>query len=158
MKRGSPLRRLTPLTTRSPLVTRKPLAARTPLRAGGSRLRRTVLAQVSPARRAENQVRRDVVAALRAAQEATFGYTYCERCKRRGTVHGHEILARAHGGSITDPANIRLLCNPCNGWCEDDPPRAAWDGWKISGKHDRDPALLPGQVRDINGRIVVVRG
>jgi hypothetical protein len=152
MKRGGPLKRLTPLTAR------KPLATRSPLRAGGRALRRTVLAQVSPGRRAENQVRRPVITKLRAAQVATFGYTYCERCKRRGHVDGHEILARAHGGSITDAANIRLLCRPCNGWCEDDPIPAAWDGWKASAKHDRDPALMPGQVRDINGRIVVVRG
>jgi len=117
-----------------------------------------VLAQVSSKRRHENTVRRPVVATLRAGQVAMFGYTYCERCKRRGHVDGHELLARAQGGSITDPANIRLLCRPCNGWCEDDPIPAAWDGWKVSGKHPRDPQLMPGQVRDITGRIVVVRG
>lgn len=38
---------------------------------------------------------------------------WCEvpGCIRRAD-DGHEVLSRARGGSITDPANIRLVCRP----------------------------------------------
>jgi len=40
-------------------------------------------------------------------------------------VHGHEILKRSRGGSITDISNIILLCNFHNCWLEDHPHLAA---------------------------------
>lgn len=35
-----------------------------------------------------------------------------------GALNGHEIITRGDGGSITDPANIVLLCNHHNEWCD----------------------------------------
>jgi hypothetical protein len=37
----------------------------------------------------------------------------------------HEILSRARGGSITDPANILLVCRRCHSWITENPNVAA---------------------------------
>lgn len=47
----------------------------------------------------------------------------------------HEVLTRARGGSITDPANCLHLCRPCHSWVTDHPKeslaaglvRSSWD-------------------------------
>lgn len=93
--------------------------------------------------------------APRAAAEAVLGRVgglgVCARCLRTTNVNGHERLGRAQGG---DPAKPDcLLCVLCNTWCEDWPVEAAFDGWKISRKHDRDPLLAPDQARDAHGGI-----
>ena len=120
MKRGRRLPRHTPLVARTPLVTRVPLRA------------------VSRKRAAVNRARRLVVADIAGRQIATYGYTFCERCKARNVpLAGHERLARAQGGDPTKPD--MLLCHPCNSWCEDEPREAAETGWKISRKWDRTP-------------------
>jgi len=54
-----------------------------------------------------------------------------------GPVHGHEILKRSRGGSITDMQNVVLLCNFHNGWIEDFPKEAHAMGlskhaWEVS--------------------------
>jgi hypothetical protein len=123
MRRGSPLRRLTPLKAKTPLRSTARLVTRTPLR------------QVSDKRAKTNQTRAKVVAGLKARQMETHGYVHCERCGKPGPVHGHELRGRAQYGSITDPANIRLACDPCNEWAEREPILAAAEGWKISRKH-----------------------
>ena len=38
-----------------------------------------------------------------------------------GPIHGHEILKRSRGGSITDMRNVTLLCQYHNGWVENHP-------------------------------------
>lgn len=44
-----------------------------------------------------------------------------------GPIHGHELLKRSQGGSITDMENIILLCDYHNGWIENEPAKAyAW--------------------------------
>lgn len=94
---------------------------------------------VSLKRAAENRERSKVVKALKAEQ------IWCSRCRDVGDLDGHEIKGRGQRGSITDPNNIVLFCKPCNSLVEDEPIKAAWDGWKISGKHDRDPSLGDGE-------------
>lgn len=42
-----------------------------------------------------------------------------------GAIHGHELLKRSRGGSITDPDNIMLACDFHNGWVEDFPSLAS---------------------------------
>lgn len=37
---------------------------------------------------------------------------------------GHELLSRARGGSITDPANIVGLCQKCHRWITEHPLEA----------------------------------
>lgn len=41
-----------------------------------------------------------------------------------GEVHGHELLKRSRGGSITDMANVLLLCDLHNSWVENHPELA----------------------------------
>lgn len=140
MKR-SPLIRRTPLRAKGPLESKTPLVARIPLRS------RTAIAPVSTKRLKANRQRTVVVSAMRLAEDGR-----CARCSSRYKVFGHERLGRAHGGDILAPE--ALLCNVCNGWCEDNPIAAAWDGWKVSTKHPHDPALTIGQARDIFGNII----
>lgn len=40
-------------------------------------------------------------------------------------VDVHEIVTRARGGSITDPANCRTVCRACHDWITDHPTEAA---------------------------------
>jgi hypothetical protein len=112
-----------------------PLKAKTPLKATARLVTRTPLRKVSRKRAAANTTRAAVVAELKARQVERFGYVFCERCGRIGNVHGHELRGRGQGGSITDPANIRLACDPCNEWAEQEPILAVAEGWKISRKH-----------------------
>lgn len=119
MKRGSPLRRLTPLKAKTSLTSAAKLVARTPLRA------------VSLRRQRENAERRKVVAAMYEARP------WCARCGRTDVaLAGHEKLGRAQGGDPTKPDV--LLCDECNGWCEDHPLEAAAAGWKISRKYPKE--------------------
>lgn len=91
--------------------------------------------------------RREAVAALYAVQP------YCLRCGRADVeLAGHERLGRAQGGNPAEPDC--LLCARCNTLAEDCPVAAAFDGWKVSRKHDRDPELSADQARDVYGRIV----
>lgn len=98
---------------------------RSPLKRGSFSLRRTPIAAVSKKRAKLNRERTEVLRPLREAQ------TWCARCGKTGLeLNGHELLGRAQGGSIVDPENIILLCNPCNVWCEDNPAEAVAQGWK----------------------------
>jgi 5-methylcytosine-specific restriction endonuclease McrA len=92
----------------------KPLTRRTPLTAKPQPPRRTPLRQFSAKRRQDNQQRAAVTAVLKARQVATVGYVHCERCQQPRPVDTHELLSRARGGSITDPANLALLCRRCH--------------------------------------------
>lgn len=141
MKR-TPLQRRTPLTSKTQLRTKTALVSRCTLQRGGP------INAVSAKRRSDNAVRRVVVSAMRLACAGR-----CSRCKRSDQpVHGHERLARAQGGDILQPDC--LLCNECNGWCEDYPQKAAWLGWKVSSKHPHDPALSSSQAVALDGSIV----
>ena len=79
---------------------------------------------VSEKRLVENRERRRVL--------ATHLKDYCEghaagapgRCF--GALHGHEVLTRARGGSITDPANIKTCCDWLNTALSQDPEVMAW--------------------------------
>lgn len=80
----------------------------------------------------------------------------CARCGRSDLpVHGHERLARAHGGDIIHPD--ALLDPICNTWAEDHPRVAAWTGWKLSSKWPHDPALEPWEARALNGDVIDLR-
>jgi hypothetical protein len=77
----------------------------------------------------------------------------CARCGRADLpVFGHERLARSQGGDILRPDCV--LCNDCNGWCEDHPRVAAWSGWKLSTKWPHDHTLTSSQARALDGSIV----
>lgn len=142
VKRGHPLQRRTTLTSKTQLRTKTPLVSRCTLQRGGP------INQVSAKRKVANQQRTRVVSAMRKAVEGE-----CARCGRRDMpVRGHERLARVHGGDILNPDC--LLCDLCNGWCEDKPKLAAWTGWKVSISNPHDPALTSSQARALDGSIV----
>ena len=95
MKKGGPLKRFKPLVTRSRLPAR-------------SRKRQQVMVE-----------RRALVARLLAEKP------HCEariedRCTR-WSVDVHEIISRARGGSILDPANCMTLCRACHSFITDNP-------------------------------------
>lgn len=89
---------------RSPMPHRKtPLRSSSSLRSSGS------LHPVSRRRAGQNRARTETLRPLREAQ------TWCSRCGVTGVgLDAHELLSRARGGSITDPANIVLLCRRCH--------------------------------------------
>lgn len=47
-----------------------------------------------------------------------------------GPLNGHEIITRGDGGSITDAANIVLLCDFHNGWCTEHDDEAQARGFR----------------------------
>jgi 5-methylcytosine-specific restriction endonuclease McrA len=91
----------------------------------GAPLRRAGrLAPVSRKRARENRERTTALRPLREAQP------WCSRCGATGVgLDAHEIRSRARGGSITDLANIALLCRPCHDHITTHPDQAAEEGW-----------------------------
>lgn len=82
------------------------------------------LAEVSEERAALNRVRTKVLRPLREAQ------TWCARCGAAGVgLDGHELVRRSQGGSITDLANIVLVCRSCHTWIGANPSAAKAEGW-----------------------------
>lgn len=67
---------------------------------------------VSTKRAAENRKRRVVLQEL-AEQDPWCTARIPDVCEGR-VVDGDEITRRSQGGSITDPANIQLLCRACH--------------------------------------------
>jgi hypothetical protein len=146
MARGGQLQRRTPLVTRTGL-TRTPMPRRVPTKTRVGLVNpsgqpdpapskvRAPLKQVSAKRAAENRQRREVVAALAAAVEPSdhcpaavaFPEVACG-----GPVDPHEPLTRSRGGSITDPANIRLICRAHHDHVHLHPVEAEAAGWLVS--------------------------
>lgn len=64
----------------------------------------------------------------------TFGPNpSCARCGGPAD-DAHELLSRARGGSITDPANCVPLCRADHSWITTHPVEAAAEGWALSRK------------------------
>lgn len=154
MKPGKPLERRTELQRKTPLRSTSPVQ-REPMiplhREADPALPKNGRSRMRPisAKRAREGVQR-----TRVQQAMRAGASWCARCGRTGVdLFGHERLARSQGGNWLEPDC--LLCNDCNGWCEDNPQVAAWTGWKISSKWPQDPALEIGQAWDLRGVRVV---
>lgn len=81
---------------------------------------------------AQSAKRRVEQAERTRALRAVFGTNpICARCG--GPADDcHELLSRARGGSITDPANLVALCRPCHTWVTTEPAQAAAAGWALS--------------------------
>lgn len=81
---------------------------------------------VSKKRARVNAARTKALKPLRERQE------WCSKCGRAGVgLDAHELLSRARGGSITDLANIALLCRPCHTWVTENPALAEAAGWAL---------------------------
>lgn len=93
---------------------------------------------VSSKRAVENRVRRLVIAEVRVRDghecvgskinPITCAPYLPEPCF--GPLNGHEIITRGDGGSITDAANIILLCDFHNGWCTEHDDEATERGFR----------------------------
>jgi 5-methylcytosine-specific restriction endonuclease McrA len=57
----------------------------------------------------------------------------------------HEILSRARGGSIIDPANILLVCRRCHSWITENPNIAAEIG---ASRRSSDDETITTALRD----------
>ena len=83
---------------------------------------RTPLPPVSKKRATEQRQR------TRMLRE-TFGPDpVCARCGKPAD-DAHELLSRARGGSIIDPANIVPLCRADHRWITEHPAQAQAEGW-----------------------------
>ncbi len=105
------------------------------------RKRRQRVNPVSAKRRRQNSERKTLLESLYGREETWTCMVANSPSHLRlmgpcyGAVHGHEILPRGRGGSITDPANVVPLCNRHNDWCSEFPVEAhrlgllkhAWD-------------------------------
>ena len=61
----------------------------------------------------------------------------CERCDQARSTDIHEVVSRARGGSILDPANLVALCRPCHSFLTQNPLVAHAEGWsKHSWEND----------------------
>lgn len=56
-------------------------------------------------------------------------YPQCQRCATKKSTEVHEVLSRARGGSILDPANCVALCHYCHSWITTNPKEATEQGW-----------------------------
>ncbi len=93
------------------LTSRATARASRPLRARSTSVQRTYRA-----------ARRPLVAAL-LAQHPACQLRIDGVCTHRA-VDVHELLSRARGGSITDPANCRTTCRPCHDYVTTHPADA----------------------------------
>ena len=124
MKRGGPLRRNTPLKSTQGL------------KRGGR------LNPVSKKRARELAKRRKVIDEIlktRQLCEASHRIMRVDRTHRcfRIPFDVHEPLTRARGGSITDPANMMVVCRPCHDWIHGHPTLATQVGLLVSGYKPR---------------------
>lgn len=53
----------------------------------------------------------------------------CERCGTNPSTEIHEVVTRARGGSILDPANCRALCRRCHAFITEHPKQAHEEGF-----------------------------
>ena len=61
----------------------------------------------------------------------------CERCDQARSTDIHEVISRARGGSILDPANLVALCRQCHSFITQNPLVAHAEGWsKHSWEND----------------------
>ena len=86
-------------------------------------MKRTPLRPRSAKRQAIYVQRRELVGQMLAS------FPFCQRCKTKPSQDVHEIKTRARGGSITDPANLAVLCRSCHDWITQNPRQAREDGW-----------------------------
>ena len=61
-----------------------------------------------------------------------------QACRLYGPLVGHEPQKRSRRGSIVDPANILLVCDQCNAWCEIWVDAATAAGLLVPSSFERD--------------------
>lgn len=102
----------------------------------------TPVRTVSKKRAALNRKRVKFVSEVLA--EVPFCEARLEGCTGR-SIDVHEILTRAHGGSIIDRENVAALCRRCHGFITVNPEWSLLNGWMLSSwsnKEDVEKARL----------------
>lgn len=94
---------------------------RTPMKRTEMKRSTTPIKPVSDKRKKENRERTKAMVEVRGRDQHACQLQAVIGTACHGPLHGHEILKRSRGGSITDPANIMLACDGHNGWVEDHP-------------------------------------
>ena len=95
---------------------------------------------VSPKRAKENRERNKMLAEKYGADWRS-GLIICTRCHNEPGTQPHELKKRSHGGSITDPDNVWLLCSGCHNWTENEPAEAIEEGWVIPSWESVQPPV-----------------
>lgn len=75
------------------------------------------------------KTQRVYVSRRKLVAELLTEHPICQRCCGRPSTEVHEILSRARGGSILDPANCAVLCHHCHRWITENPALATVEGW-----------------------------
>ncbi len=140
MKRSGPLKRTGELKRTAMVRTRTPIA---PVSAKRQRENRTRSGVVADLRRTVRNCQANPL--LRAGLERMTTDAgrapYLEglkACRLYGPLVGHEPQKRSRRGSIVDPANILMVCSPCNDWCERWTDAASEVGLLIPSSFERD--------------------
>lgn len=102
---------------------------------------------VSEKRENENRERRKMLAGKYGADWRN-GTVPCERCFNESGAEPHELKKRSHGGSITDPHNVRLLCHTCHRWTEEEVAEATEAGWIIPSWKAVQPPVQERSILD----------
>lgn len=113
--------------------------------------RRKPLRPVSAKRRAENVIRRANVAAAFGQRPtcwacgplALAGVSRTTTGCRGWADDAHELLSRARGGSITDPANIVPVSRACHSFITAHPDLAEAAGLALPSRRLSGPRVLP---------------
>lgn len=142
MKRSGPLKRTAGLKRGSwprgiPRVAIAPVSEK---RKALNRERAKVIAQLRPRVR-HCQANPMLRAALERMTTDAGRRPYLEGlqgCHLHGPLVGHEPQKRSRRGSIVDPANILLVCEPCNAWCERHVEAATEAGLLVPSTFERD--------------------
>jgi hypothetical protein len=96
------------------------------MKPSGGLSRKTPLSRVSGKRAALHQRRRAFVAQM--LQERPRCQARLSEVCRGHAVDVHEILTRARGGDILDPANVLCVCRACHRWIHAHPLEATARG------------------------------
>jgi 5-methylcytosine-specific restriction endonuclease McrA len=94
-------------------------------------VRRTPIRRQSAKRRREQAERRRVLAGLLEERGPGCEAGLHNVCTGQA-VDGHEVLPRSAGGSIVDPANLKLLCRRCHEVITVNPEWSRAAGWTRS--------------------------
>lgn len=120
---------------------------RTPLKRGTSQLKRTRLNTTSWKRKKANNERAKVLEDLRKRMPWCAAQII-RRCTNE-PQDGHEILTRGRGGSITDRANILMVCRLCHNWITEHPKEATCRGFIVPSWVGEEGLPLAEAVRQL---------
>lgn len=98
------------------------LARKAPLRSKTAPVKRSRINPMSKKRLSERKLRNQAIECVIARDgRKCFAAKLVAEIRCFGGLHGHELLPRSQGGSITNPDGIRMCCDAHNVWIHDHP-------------------------------------